>query len=97
VAISSTRNIVFGSQFPAGTVATQLHDSSFFVRSLTILAPSSNSDRVRIGSSTVIADSVQGLKPGTEIKLETDQAMNLTDIYIANVSGGDGVTFYGTR
>lgn len=80
----------------AGT-AEALSSSSQRVRSLTVIAKTTNSGQVYVGGSDVASTTNDGLAPGDALEVPADTWIDLNDIYIDVDTGGEGVDFYAVK
>ena len=97
MAVSQTPNLVFGDQFPGETGSTALHNAPLLVSSLTLIAPSINVDKVKVGGASVGTDGVRGMDPGTSFSFAVRQGFNLTEIFVKVTTVGDGIIFVAGR
>ena len=71
--------------------------SSQRVRSLTIVAKSTNTGRVYVGGSDVASSTNAGLAAGDSLEIPVVTWLDLADIYIDVDTNGEGVDFYAVK
>ena len=86
----------------AKTVATAgqaeaLSASSQRVRSLTLIAKTSNTGQVYVGGSDVSSSTNDGLAPGDALEIPADNWLDLTDVYLDVDTNAEGVDFYAVK
>ena len=80
----------------AGT-AEAMSSTSQRVRSVTIVAKSSNTGQVYIGGSDVASTTNAGLAPGDALEIPSESWLDLSDVYIDVDTNGEGIDFYGVK
>lgn len=99
MATSVTRQFVFGTKVvaAAGTQVQLDATTTRMLRSLTIIAHSSNVGRIFYGGSDVDSSTQKGLQGGESFTLTGVGPFEIGDIWIDAATNADGVDFIGVR
>lgn len=79
----------------AGT-AVALHAAQR-VKSVTIVAKTSNAGQVYLGGSDVASTTNNGMAPGDALSIPAENWLDLSDLYIDSDINGDGVDFWAVK
>ena len=79
----------------AGT-AVALHAAQR-VKSVTIVAKTSNTGQVYVGGSDVASTTNDGMAPGDALSIPAENWLDLNDLYVDSDVNGDGVDFWAVK
>ena len=79
----------------AGT-AVALHAGQR-VKSVTIVAKTSNTGQVYVGGSDVASSTNDGMAPGDALSIPSENWLALSDLYVDSEVTGDGVDFWAVK
>jgi hypothetical protein len=79
----------------AGT-AVALHAAQR-VKSVTIVAKTSNSGQVYVGGSDVASTTNDGLAPGDSLSIPAENWLDLADLYVDSDMSGEGVDMWAVK
>lgn len=98
MAISTTANFHF-SQKTVAAAGTQeaIHSAALRVRSVLLIAHSTNTGRVYYGGSDVDSSTQKGLLAGESVTITGDKPFDIQTIFIDVDTAGEGVDWIATR
>ena len=79
----------------AGT-AVALH-AALRVKSVTIVAKTSNSGQIYVGGSDLASTTNDGLAPGDSLSIPAENWLDLVDLYVDSDVSGEGVDFWAVK
>ena len=79
-----------------GGTAVALHASQR-VKSVTIVAKTSNTGQVYVGGSDVASTTNDGMAPGDAINIPAENWLDLADLYVDSDVNGEGVDFWAVK
>ena len=99
MATSTTNDFLFGQKTGTAGTAVQLDSTEYAVKSVALIAHSSNGGRVFYGGSAVASTTQKGLATSESLTLSKidGRAFLLSSIYIDVEITGDGVDFIAER
>ena len=77
--------------------AEALSSTAQHIRSLTIVAKTSNTGQVYVGGADVASSTNDGLAPGDALEIPCENWLDLADLYIDVDTNGEGVDFYAVK
>ena len=99
MATSVTSGFVFGQKTATAGTAVQLDTTEYSLRSLLLIAHSTNTGRVFYGGSDVASSTQKGFIARESVVIEGSriESFQLSSIYIDVSVSGEGVDFIGER
>ena len=97
MAASQTPTIVSSEKTVTAAGTAEALAASKRVRSVTIIAKASNTGQAYVGGSDVASTTNDGLDPGDELEIPSENWLDLADIYIDVDTNGEGVDFYAVK
>ena len=97
MAASETPTIIASEKTVTSAGTAEALASAQRVRSVTIIAKTTNAGQVYVGGSDVASTTNDGLNPGDELEVPAENWLDLADIYIDVDTNGEGVDFYAVK
>ncbi len=97
MAASQTPTIVASEKTVTSAGTAEALASARRVRSVTIVAKTTNTGQVYVGGSDVGSTTNDGLNPGDELEIPADNWLDLADVYLDVDTNGEGVDFYAVK
>ena len=97
MAASETPTIIASEKTVTAAGTAEALASAQRVRSVTIIAKTTNTGQVYVGGSDVASTTNDGLNPGDELEIPADNWLDLADLYVDVDTNGEGVDFYAVK
>ena len=97
MAASETPTVIASEKSVTSAGTAEALASAQRVRSVTIIAKTTNTGQVYVGGSDVASTTNDGLNPGDELEIPADNWLDLADLYLDVDTNGEGVDFYAVK